>query len=358
MAKRFGGLEKKIDLLTKDRPIDRLTWLQEVFPEWGTFLNEEIEDTVVEEGNVALWWLGACSYWFKTPKKTDILIDAYSGPSIAVKWGLGEPDSPYGVLRQTGATSQVWLRLNPQVIDPFAIRKLDALLSTHPHVDHCDIYTIKPLTKNTDCKFVGPPRSCRKFMEFGVPRERVVEVKPGDEVKIGEVTVKALEGADNTAVLEAANMNETAVNYLLKTPGGNIYHAGDSHYSNMFFRHGRENRVDVAMVAFGDNPSGMTDKMTAYDAYRVGKALGAKLLIPMHYDNWSLVQGDPQELEWLVKKKAPGMKTVILQWGCKFIYPKDQDIGRAVYPKGEEDFVPERSWEYGEKPRIFLRVEE
>jgi hypothetical protein len=38
MTKRFGGLDK-IDLLIKDRPIDRMTWLQEVFPIWGTFLN-------------------------------------------------------------------------------------------------------------------------------------------------------------------------------------------------------------------------------------------------------------------------------------------------------------------------------
>ena len=43
MTKRFGGLDK-IELLIKDRPMDRLTWLQEVFPIWGTFLNEEIED--------------------------------------------------------------------------------------------------------------------------------------------------------------------------------------------------------------------------------------------------------------------------------------------------------------------------
>jgi L-ascorbate 6-phosphate lactonase len=358
MPKRYGGLDKKVDLMLKDHPIDRLTWLQEVFPTWGTYLNEEIEDTKVEKDNVALWWLGACGYWFKTPKNTDILIDNYSGPSIATTWKLGDPDSPYGVLRMSGATSQVWLRLNPQIIDPFAIKKLDALLSTHPHLDHCDIYTIKPLIKNTKCQFVGPPRSCRKFEEFGVPKDRIIEVKPGEEIKIKEVKVKALEGADNTSILEAKDMNEVCVNYLIQTQAGNFYHAGDSHYSNMFFRHGKENKIDVTMVAFGDNPSGMTDKMTPYDAYRVAKALNTKLLIPMHYDNWSPVQGDPDELVWIVKRKAPKMKVAILQWGAKFLYPKDQDVGKVQYPKWEECFVPERSWEYGDKPKIFLRVEE
>jgi len=358
MVKRFGGLDKKIDLLIQDRPIDRMTWLKDVFPTWGTFLNEEIEDTIVEKGNVALWWLGACGFWFKTSNNTNILIDNYCGPSIATKWDVGETDSPYGVMRQTGAKSQVWLRLNPQIIDPFSIKKVDALISTHPHIDHCDIYTIKPLIKNTDCKFIGPPKSCQKYMQFGVPKNRIIEVKAGDEIKINDISLKTLEGADNTAVLEAESMSDTAVNYLIKSSVGNFYHAGDSHYSNMFFRHGRENDIDVAMIAFGDNPSGMTDKMTAYDAYRVAKALNTKLLIPMHYDNWALVKGDPEELEWIIRKKAPDMKFVILQWGCKFQYPKDQNIKRAIYPKQEEEFVPERSWEYGNKPKIFLRVEE
>jgi hypothetical protein len=49
MPKRFGGLDKKAELLYKDRPVDRSSWLQEVFPEWGTFLNEEIEDTIVDK---------------------------------------------------------------------------------------------------------------------------------------------------------------------------------------------------------------------------------------------------------------------------------------------------------------------
>ena len=29
-------------------------------------------------------------------------------------------------------------------------------------------------------------------------------------------------------------MDQRAVNYLFKTPGGNLYHSGDSHYSNYY----------------------------------------------------------------------------------------------------------------------------
>ncbi len=352
----FLKLVKNLDLLgwgeKKEREIDRQKWISEVFPEWGDFLNCEIENAKVKPGTFILWWFGACSWFLKTYGGANVLIDNYSGPSIGAAW---EPNTKIGVLRQTGALKQVWLRLNPHVIDPFAFKSIDALLTTHNHVDHCDIYTIKALLKTTKCLFIGPQKCCMKFESFGVPKERIIETNVGDSFKIKDLNIKALESSDNTVLSEVdyrqEEMNKAAVNYLLKTKVGTIYHAGDSHYSNMFFKHGKQNKIDLALVAFGDNPDGMTDKMTSYDAYRVAKALKTKVLIPMHYDNWAIVQGDPLELERIVQEKAPWMKMVIMQWGGNFEFPTDIDIKRYKYPKQEDQFRPEFSWEYGDRKR-------
>ena len=350
---RFGGLLDKLELLIKNREIDRQTWLSEVFPEWGTYLNEEIENTKAKSGTFVLWWFGACAFFLKTPKNANVLVDNYSGPSIATLW---DPDTKVGVLRQTGALSQVWLRLNPHVVDPFAFKEVDALISTHDHVDHCDIYTIKPLLRNTNCQFIGPHKSCLKFAEFGVPKERIVEMTVGDSFKIKDLEIIAVESADKTVLFEvedpAKGIDEASLNYIFKTPVGTLYDAGDSHYSNMFFKHGKEYKIDVALVAFGDNPDGMTDKMTPYDAFRVAKALRTKVLIPVHYDNWSMVQGNPLEVERIVEEKASWIKTVIMQWGAKFEYPTDANMKRYKYPKQEEKFRPELSWEYGKDRKI------
>ena len=49
------------------KEITRESWILSTFPEWGTWLNEEIEEEVVPEGNFAMWWLGNCGVWIKTP---------------------------------------------------------------------------------------------------------------------------------------------------------------------------------------------------------------------------------------------------------------------------------------------------
>ena len=53
------------------------------------------------------------------------------------------------------------------------------------------------------------------------------------------------------------------VNYLFKTPGGSLYHSGDSHYSNYYAKHGNEHQIDVALGSYGENPRGILAKAAA-----------------------------------------------------------------------------------------------
>lgn len=36
------------------------------FPEWGSWLNEEIEQEQVAPGTFAMWWLGCTGIWLKS----------------------------------------------------------------------------------------------------------------------------------------------------------------------------------------------------------------------------------------------------------------------------------------------------
>ncbi|MFW2168308.1 L-ascorbate 6-phosphate lactonase, partial [Enterobacter cloacae complex sp.6722794] len=66
-------------------------------------------------------------------------------------------------------------------------------------------------------------------------------------------------------------MDDRAVNYLIETTGGSLYHSGDSHYSNYYAAHGNRYNIDVALLSFGENPRGVTDKMTSSDILRAAE---------------------------------------------------------------------------------------
>ncbi|STI83083.1 L-ascorbate 6-phosphate lactonase [Escherichia coli] len=138
-------------------------------------------------------------------------------------------------------------------------------------------------------------------------------------------------------------MDDRAVNYLFKTPGGSLYHSGDSHYSNYYAKHGNEHQIDVALGSYGENPRGITDKMTSADMLRMGEALNAKVVIPFHHDH-------------LVKTSRPIRKEIRVLWGDekrssevwlqsrlsgqvggKFTWPLDKDNFEYHYPRGFDD---------------------
>ena len=102
-------------------------------------------------------------------------------------------------------------------------------------------------------------------------RQKTRVIEPGQEIKVNDVNVVAFgsnranysDDPENTFKGKMPqDMNELAVNYLFETSGGTVYHAGDSHYSNLFAKHGNQYAIDVCLGAYGENPRGITDKIT------------------------------------------------------------------------------------------------
>lgn len=58
------------------------------FPEWGTYLNEEIADYKVPAGSFRLWWTGCMGFWLKTHEGTNILWVQKIQQSAKSHWKL------------------------------------------------------------------------------------------------------------------------------------------------------------------------------------------------------------------------------------------------------------------------------
>ena len=204
--------------------------------------------------------------------------------------------------------------------------------------------------------FIGPEKSVALWQKWGVPAERCIIVKPGDTIKIKDIEIVVLDSFDRTCLVTTddttenreeltgicpTDMDEKAVNYLLKTPGGNIYHSGDSHYSIYFAKHGKDYDVDVAFGSYGENPVGMADKMTSCDILRMAEALRCKVVIPIHYDVWTNFMADINEIRVLydMKKDRLDYQFHPFFWevGGKYVYPTDKDKRAYHHRRGFED---------------------
>lgn len=340
-----------IDEITRDK------WLNSTFPEWGTYLNEEIAEEVVATGKIAMWWLGCTGVWVKTENNTNICIDAWFGTGKRTT-ETKEMKKYHQMRNMTGGKLiQPNRRAVPFVYDPFAVKDLQAVLSTHYHADHIDVNFAAAVMKNcaSDVPFIGPKKSVELWLSWGVPKERCITVRPKDVIKIkDDVTIVALDSFDRTCLVTSdedlagicpTNMDDKAVNYLIQTPGGNIYHSGDSHYSVYYAKHGKEYNIDIALGSYGENPIGNQDKMTSIDILRMAEALQTDVVIPVHYDIWTNFKADPKEITMLYdfKKYALDYKFQPFIWdvGGKFVYPDDRLKREYHYRRGFEDCFTE-----------------
>lgn len=353
--------------MSKVSETTRESWIKATFPEWGTWLNEEIENTEIKEGTVGMWWLGCTGIWFKTPGGANITIDLWAGNGKRTH-GDGKIKVGHQMANMAGVRKmQPNLRAVPFVIDPFAVKHVDAVLATHYHQDHMSAefaaHVIQSGMTTTDTEgneipvpFIGPAKSVETWIKWGVPAERCITVKPGDTIRIKDLEIVALDSFDRTCIVTTdsqgpdreelygkcpTDMDEKAVNYLVKTPGGNIYHSGDSHYSIYFAKHGKDYDIDVAFGSFGLNPVGIQDKMESTDILRMAEALRCKVVIPIHYDVWTNFMADVNEIKVLydMRKDRLDYQFHPFFWevGGRYIYPTDKDRRAYHHDRGFDD---------------------
>lgn len=340
--------------MSKIDEVTRESWVLSTFPEWGTWLNEEIEEEVVAPGTVAMWWLGCTGLWVKTPGDANISIDFWLGNGKRTKKSKNMVAGHQMANMCGGRLLQPNLRASPFVMDPFAVKKVDAVLSTHYHNDHIDVNYAAAILRNVEepIPFIGPKKSVDMWIKWGVPEDRCIIVRPGDSIKIKDLEIIAVDSFDRTCLVTTdgyqdirgvcpTDMDDKAVNYIIKTPGGNIYHSGDSHYSIYFAKHGKDYDIDVAFGSYGENPVGIADKMTSIDILRMAEALRCKVVIPIHYDVWTNFMADTSEILALYDMRKYRLQYAfepfIWEVGGKYIYPNDLGKRQYHHPRGFTD---------------------
>ena len=146
----------------------------------------------------------------------------------------------------------------------------DIIVVSHSHFDHLDPSEIKKVQKPDTV--VIAPKDCGSKISGTVK-----SLKPGEEMTIGDIRVKAVEAYNYKRFRSPGNPfhpKGSGVGYLVTTEGKTIYHAGDTDFIPEMKELGH---VDVALL-----PTGDTYTMDMSEGADAAAAINPGIVIPMH----------------------------------------------------------------------------
>jgi len=165
-------------------------------------------------------------------------------------------------------------------IDPYnisdGVEKVDLILITHSHYDHCSIKDIQKLSKKGTV-IVVPADAQSKIARVEDVEMQIIEV--GDELTFGDVKVSAVPAYNVNK--DFHSKSEGWMGYVIKMGNVVIYHACDSDNIPEMAKlsgYGKEGNKFVALL-----PVSGTYVMTAEEAAEVASVISPNLAIPMHY---------------------------------------------------------------------------
>src|SRR4030042_5112283 len=121
-----------------------------------------------------------------------------------------------GVLLKTPSKT---LLIDPVDVKAKSFPQVDAVLITHEHYDHLDQRLIAEIQKATNCTIIADPASKKRLLHT-IPQEKLQEIRPKEEIKIGEVSIKA-ENCNHPA--------DTPVTFIITSEDGvKVFHTADS----------------------------------------------------------------------------------------------------------------------------------
>ncbi|MEM2242701.1 MAG: MBL fold metallo-hydrolase [Candidatus Bathyarchaeia archaeon] len=189
------------------------------------------------------------------------------------------------------------------VVDPVDIKartfqNVDAVLITHEHYDHLDPSLAAEIHKLSRCIVVADPTSAGRLRNT-IPQEKLIEVQPGMEVKVGEVSVKAEKCNHPPA--------STPVSYIITSEDGvKIFHTADSLPFPEMAAIGEREKFDVVFCTVGIAPGASPE--TGFEIARLTKP---KVAVPYHTGS----SADLKKFGELLKREMPKTTCLIPEMG-------------------------------------------
>lgn len=265
-------------------------------------LIEEMDSLLQDDSGFHLWWLGQSGYLLQWNEKR-VLIDPYLSDSLTKKYL--HTDKPH-------------TRISELVVRPELLRGISVVSSSHNHTDHLDAETLIPvLQNNPGIQFIIPEAN-RAFVADRVKCEMdfPTGLNDGKSVTIDGFTFYGVPAKHNEIDRDEKG-NCRCMGYVISFGKYSIYHSGDTLWYDEMVGLLKPYSVDVAILPInGNKPERkVAGNLDCREAAVLGKAIGAGVVIPCHYDMFEFNTVDVSEFAREAEKI--GQRYKVLKGGEK-----------------------------------------
>lgn len=228
----------------------------------------------VVDGHVRLWWLGQSGFLVQCDR-SHLLLDPYLSDSLTTKYA---------------ATDKPHVRMTERVVDPARLDFIDVVTSSHAHTDHLDAATLVPLGYANPAIMLVIPDATRALAveRLNVEADWPVGLAVGEHVDVGPFRIEAVPAAHEA-------LDPQYVGYVVRCGRWTLYHSGDTVLYDGMADLLRPYAVDVALLPInGRAPERrVAGNLDAREAAQLGRDMGARVVIPCHYDMFTFNTADP-----------------------------------------------------------------
>lgn len=236
-----------------------------------------------------LWWLGQSGFLLQWRGK-HLLFDPYLSDSLTKKYA---------------ATDKPHTRMTELVIGPERLDFVDVVTSSHNHTDHLDPETIQPLAKvNPRLVMVCPEANRTTVRErSGLPEDRIQGLDAGQSAAVDGFEFHAIPAA-HEKLDQDKDGRHIYLGFLVKFGSWTIYHSGDTMLYDGMVDILKPFKVDLALLPInGRAPERrVAGNLWGREAAHLAKDIGAKTVIPCHYDLFSFNTATTEEFERTCKE--------------------------------------------------------
>jgi L-ascorbate metabolism protein UlaG (beta-lactamase superfamily) len=242
----------------------------------------DVRNAQADRSGFHLWWLGQSGFLLQWQGR-HLLFDPYLSDSLTAKYA---------------ATDKPHVRITERVVAPERLGFVDVVTSSHLHTDHLDAATLIPMLRaNEKLELIIPEANRAAVVDrLGITADLPIGLDAGESVCAAGFRVHAVPAAHELVERDHRGHHKF-LGYVVEFAGGTVYHSGDTVRYDQMADALRRWTIDVAILPInGRAPERrVAGNLSGREAAQLAHDVGARLVIPCHYDMFEFNTATPDE---------------------------------------------------------------